>query len=411
MWHSLRPWIDWVMNDMLPPNRPRIGESSVHLRFEMAGVTLLGPPIPWNADAVIVELPLRLPARVRQRADFLLRIPGSPPILAEHLRRDETGERLHRLIFRLPTPSASVGAEIFWKQKLLASLRIPIQSEAEYLGDLRLMHPNVSIKLKGQYVPAQSFVAAQCQGLVAAAVIRSSTCLAPLADRPLTVHFQNDSSNRGESVTIPLTSTQLAAKETLILAAPTRRPRTAGTYSISWQVGSRGLLTQRVTGVTLRRFLESIRLAGTRFLVPDPSGTMRAVRQAPMLGELSGIGPCFVMASRLPGAAGLLECRVTALATDAQHGSEFFQEEVLIRDGITIFAPGIVPTERLQSVSGFELRHRKTVVGALSFHPVPVARFNAEGAFQPPVEYGWSPSLEDELSERLNKLMGGNRET
>jgi|GEM_PF-1265702 len=411
MWHSLRPWIDWVMNDILPPNRPRMAESAVHLRFEIAGVTLLGPPIPWNADAVIVELPLRLPDRIRQRSDFSLRIPGSPPISADHLRRDETGERLHRLLFRLPTPPASVAAEVFWRQKLLATLRIPIQSEEEYLGDLRLLHPSVSIKLKGQYVPAQSFVSSQCQGLVAAAVIRSSTCLAPLADQPLTVRFENDASKRGESVTISLTSTQLAAKETLILAAPTRRPRTAGHYSIRWEVGSRGLLTQRITAVTPRRFLESIRLAGTRFIVPDSSGIPRAIRQAPILAEVAGIGPCFVISSRLPGAAGLLDCQITAMATDSINGNELFQEEILIRDGITIFAPGIIPSERLKTVTGFELRHRKTVLGAVSFYPVPVARFNAEGGFQPPMDYCWSPSAEEELSERLNKLMGGNPES
>lgn len=38
---------------------------------------------------------------------------------------------------------------------------------------------------------------------------------------------------------------------------------------------------------------------------------------------------------------------------------------------------------------------------------VPCARFNSEGAFsEVPIDFSWSPAYEEELYERLNRLMG-----
>jgi hypothetical protein len=53
---SIRHWLDWVMTNLLHPARPRPADQAVHTRYEKAGLTLAGPPVPWNADAVVVEL-------------------------------------------------------------------------------------------------------------------------------------------------------------------------------------------------------------------------------------------------------------------------------------------------------------------------------------------------------------------
>jgi hypothetical protein len=46
------------------------------------------------------------------------------------------------------------------------------------------------------------------------------------------------------------------------------------------------------------------------------------------------------------------------------------------------------------------------VLGVLPLSPVPTATFTAEGGYKPPPEFTWSASAEDELSERLARLMG-----
>ena len=80
---SMRHWIrrcrDWAMSDLLHLGRPRPTEQAVHTRYEKAGLTLYGPPVPWNADAVVVEVLARLPPTARQRADFIAAAPRPRP--------------------------------------------------------------------------------------------------------------------------------------------------------------------------------------------------------------------------------------------------------------------------------------------------------------------------------------------
>ena len=61
------------------------------------------------------------------------------------------------------------------------------------------------------------------------------------------------------------------------------------------------LYAHRLTAVSGRRFVQSLRLMDARFVVADKGGTVRVVRQAPAAGEADRIGPCFVLASLEPG--------------------------------------------------------------------------------------------------------------
>jgi hypothetical protein len=69
----------------------------------------------------------------------------------------------------------------------------------------------------------------------------------------------------------------------------------------------------------------------------------------------------------------------------------------------------MVDVSDLAGLTGFELRHRGRALGVLSVSPVPSATFNAEGSFKPPPDFAWSNTAEDELAERLGKLMGGGQ--
>src|SRR4051812_42293294 len=113
------PWIrrlsDWLMPKTLAAEMARHTAAGPQYSYEKAGLTLRDQPIPWNAEAVIVEAVLRLPPSARRKADFILRLPGRDPVPAENLRQIENEERW-RVTFRLPTPPASTTAELLWRE-------------------------------------------------------------------------------------------------------------------------------------------------------------------------------------------------------------------------------------------------------------------------------------------------------
>lgn len=405
MRHSIRRWLGWAMADALPLSRPRASGQPVHVRYEKAGLTLPGPPVPWNADAVVVELALRLPPAARARADFVLRLPGRPPAPAESIRPDDADDRVFRVFFRIPVPASSGTAEVLWKHRLLAPVPLPVQTADQFLSELRIASPTVSVRLGGRSVAATTFVGAQCRGLTAAAVLKSATGLAPLADLGVGVVFRSERTRAEYAVPVPLTASQLAAKEALVVAAPPKLPRRAGEYTVTWRAGERPLFAQRVTAVTAARFAQSLRVSDARFVLSDEPGVVRTVRQPPAAGGTAKIGPCFAVASREAGAAGLVDLEVVAQVSGSGKPLDPMRQPALVTDGPTPFAPGLLDPADTLNLSGFELRHKGRVIGVLSFRLVPSAGFTAEGGFKPPPDFAWTPAAEDELSERLSKLM------
>ena len=404
MWPWIRRWLDWVATDVLPLSRTRPLSQAVVVRYEKAGLTLYDLPVPWNADAVVVEVLARVPPAARRKADFVLRLPGRDPVPAESLRA-EPDDR-HRLLFRFPVPPASTAGELLWKHHLRARVEVPVLSADEFLAHLRLALPTVAVRLGGQAVAAGTFVAAQCRGLVASCVLRSPTPLAPVADLGLKAVFRSDRGTEHE-VPVPLSSSQLAAREAVVSAAPPKVPRRAGAWAVSWRVGGREVSAQRVQGIPARRFEASLRVSDTRFVAADKGGAVRVTRQPPPLAEVARLGPCFLVASSEPGMAGV--CRLQVHATVAGDGKPppLADQDVLVTDGPTVFAPGLVDAAELAGVTGFELRHKGRLLGVASLSPVPAAALTGEGGFKPPPEFVWTAAADDELGDRLSRLMGG----
>src|SRR5712691_827265 len=110
MWPWIKRWRDWVMNDLLPTYRIGAQPRALHFSFEKAGLVLHDQPIPWNAEAVLVEATLRLPSPgMRRKQDFLLALPGQEPRPADNLRKVETtapDEHRHSVSFRIVPPAA-----------------------------------------------------------------------------------------------------------------------------------------------------------------------------------------------------------------------------------------------------------------------------------------------------------------
>jgi hypothetical protein len=404
MWLWIKRWLDWAMNDLALLARTRPHGQAIHTRYEKAGLALYDLPVPWNADAVVVEVHLRLPPSARRKTDFTLRFPGRDPLPPEVLRQEEADR--HRLLFRLPTPSASVAGELLWKHRLLSRVAVPVLTADEFLAGLQLLLPTVSARLGAQAVAARTFVASQCKGLIASAVLKSPTPLAPVADLGLRVAFRNERTNTEYEVPVALSSSQLAAREAVITAVPPRQPRRVGAWTVAWRVGNRELARQQVQGIPAKRFEQSLRVSDTRFVVADKAGVVKATRQVPA-GDLTRLGPCFLVASSEPGMAGACVLQIHAQVPGESRPPLLLEQEVIVTDGPAVFAPGMLEVADLARVTGFELRHKGRVLGAISLSPVPTAALNAEGGFKPPPDFAWSTAADDELSERLGRLMGG----
>jgi hypothetical protein len=223
----------------------------------------------------------------------------------------------------------------------------------------------------------------------------------------LRVCFRNERTNTEYEVPAVLSSSQLAAREAVVTAVPPRQPRRVGAWTVSWRVGNRELARQQVQGIPAKRFEQSLRVSDTRFAVADKAGVVKATRQLPA-GEVTRIGPCFLVASSESGMAGACVLQVHAQVPGESRPPLLLEQEVIVTDGPALFAPGMLEVADLARVTGFELRHKGRVLGSVSLSPVPTAALNSEGGFKPPPDFAWSSAAEDELSERLGRLMGGN---
>src|SRR5262249_7534003 len=102
-------------------------------------------------------------------------------VAAEGLR-DEGTEDVYRLFFRLAPPARSTAVDLLWRNRVLGQLTLPVLSCEEFLRHLRLQMPTMYVRIGDQSVACQTFVAMQCRGLLASALLTSPTSLVPLLD-------------------------------------------------------------------------------------------------------------------------------------------------------------------------------------------------------------------------------------
>jgi hypothetical protein len=380
----------------------------LHYSYEKAGLVLHDQPIPWSAEAVLVEAQLKMSnAAGRRKADFLLRLPGRELIVAEHLRRLDSDDR-YRVGFRLPPPGVTVSAEILYREHVMGQLTLPYLSRDDFIHNLRLQMPTLYVRLGAESVACQTFVSSQCRGLLASAVLSSPTSLVPLLDLDLQVEFRAE--RGGSAIRVPtcLCSTQLAGRMALVTVAPRRYPRRLGARAATWLLGDQPLSSQRIRGISQSHFQRSLRISDTRFVVQaKEGGPVRLVRQVPPLESPARAGPCFLVSSGEPGMAGFCRLRVAAQVSGGVPSPLLLEQDVLITDGPTMVAPGTLDAADLAQVTGFEISVRNRSLGVLSLCPAPTAAFTSEGGFKPPHEFTWSAAAEEEMTERLNRLLEG----
>jgi hypothetical protein len=392
------------MRDVWPLNRAGLQPRALHFSYEKAGLTIHDQPIPWNAEAVLVEAALRLPpSGTRRKSEFLLRLPGNMPILPENMRRED-GEDIYRLQFRFAPPPVSTGAELMYKERVLGQLTLPRLSQEEFLRNIQLHQATLSVRIGQHSIACQTYVASQCRGLIASALFSSPTSLVPLLDLDPHLELRSEKGSKAVRVAAALASSQLTGRQALVTLVPARFPRHIGAWQATWMIGGRAILNQQFRAISQSTFRRSLRVSETRFVVERGDRSVGLSRHLPPTEGLKAVGPCFLISSREPGVAALCPLQVSTQVNGAIRAPLLCRQEILITDGPTVFAPGFVDAADLPQVSAFELRCKTGTLGILSLSPIPAASFNGEGAFRPAPEFQWSVAADDELSERLGRL-------
>ena len=240
MWHWIKHWRDWAMRDLWPIYRMAARPQSFHFSYEKGGLLIADQPIPWNAEVVLVEALVRLrPVHPRRKNDFTLRLPNGQTVSAESLRQQTTEDRA-RVSFRFAPPAETATAELLWHDATsLGRITLPVLSCDEFLQNLRMQLPTLSVRIGEQNVACQTFVSTQCRGIMASAVLNSPTSLVPLLDLGLHVEFRSERGGAVHTVPARLCSSQLADRQALVTVMPRGFPRRIGTWVATWTVADR----------------------------------------------------------------------------------------------------------------------------------------------------------------------------
>ncbi len=393
------------MSDLLPQYRIASGSRALHHSYEKAGLVVHDQPIPWNADAVLVESDLRLPhAEMRRPADYTLLIPGREPVVADGVHRLDGEDDRYAVGFRIAPPAQRTTATLRWREHELGRLDLLVLSREQFLTELRLQLPTLQVRIGEEIVACKTFVPGQCGGLLASALLTSPTSLAPLADLDLAVVFKDEREGTSQRVAVRLNHSQLASRGTLLCVWPRKHPRRLGVWSATWTLAERELARQEVRGISLRQFHKSLRVSATRYVLVNPDGAVTVVRSLPTEGDRRRVGPCFLVCSREAGMAGLCSLRVATQVTGSGPPTAW-EQEVLITDGPVVVAPGTIEPAALEKAQTFDLVLQGKVMSTLPLRPAPSAKFTTEGGFEPAAEFAWNSATDDELDQRLGRLL------
>ena len=403
MQHWLRPWRAWMGRSSATPRRRQPTILSLALGWEKLGVVVYHEPIPWNADAVLVQLMLQFPDDLpRRKADFALVRPEQPPQKPTALVPVRGG---HELLFRFPVPTCSEVAEVVWQDEPLVHAGLTLLTLEQFLDRLQIRQVSVAANLGEVTAACSACVGRQVRGLLAAGVITSPTRLAPLADLDLAVELRETRGGALQRVALKLSGAQLGQKDALLQTAWPKQRRRLGHYSVQWTAGGQVLAHRELRLFSQRQVSNLITVTASYYVFKPLSGGTELLRQPPLDG-VGWLGPCFLLRSRVPGLAAELPLAIRARFRDGRPAEVIGSETFLLTDGPCPVLGELVRTQDLGGIHAFELVMEDRLLALLSTTPAPAARFTGEGAFEPPdVEYPWSPAADAELADRLGKLL------
>jgi hypothetical protein len=169
-------------------------------------------------------------------------------------------------------------------------------------------------------------------------------------------------------------------------------------------VGKRCLHTQIVRTVSRKKFLASLRISATRFVAETAHGKLQTHRTLPPLDGVAAVYPVFYVSSGEAGCAGVVPFTLRALVNDVVT-TMAIEEDAIVTDGPTPLMLGKLAASELANVKHFTLASGATILGNLPLIAAPKADFTSEGGFVPLDEYLWSSAAEEQLQDRLGKLL------
>jgi len=394
---------------MLPPTTTNAG---LHVRYEKDGLILDSLPIPGNADAAIIEAMVRMPAGApRQKQDFTLQWADCDAREQAELVVDSNVRKAARVLFRFPTPQTTVRALIFWRDQPLGEIEVPVVAQSVIVEGVTIDLPTIHAWLGGRAVVCRTMVSGQAKNVFASALLRSRHALAATSDSDLRVQVVRENGAEIGAAPVTLTSEEMRTRQTLITVQMPKL-RGVGAYGVSWQFASRTLSTQRIRIVSKRTFLRSLRVSAARFQITMTNGALHTVRELPgrdgklVFDGIQSIRPVFYVSSGEVGMAGLAPFTLRALVDDVVT-TLAIEQDVLVTDGLRPIAFDEFPVNQLLHVKHFTLATGDAILGNLALVPAPTADFTAEGGFAPLDDFLWSPAAEEQLNDRLGKLLDG----
>jgi hypothetical protein len=402
MWHQLQRWRGWAANAFFPQGKLQV--HGIDFAYQKAGLSVRNEPLAWNAEAVQVEATLRLPPLEGwSRGDFSVQVPGAPPAPAETL--EPAGDCLYRARFRLLPPAGPTEAELAWRTYPVGRLALPFLSQEEFLRGLRVEAATVVAQLGKYTVPCEAVVADQCRGLRATGLLTSPTALLPLLDLDLSVTFTNHGTHGSQAVPLSLAVPQLTGRQALLSAGVPGWPGPPGPWSVRWTAAGRWLAGSAASALSSQAFRQSLYLIDGRYVSEKADGRRAYSPYLPPREGVRRVGPCFRLASREPGVAGLCTLELRTRFKAPGRMDEVMRQEVLVSDAPSLFVPPLRSAEEFEQVAGFDLYARGELLGSVPGCRRPVMHFTGEGGFREPADFDWAPVADQELAERLRRLM------
>jgi hypothetical protein len=383
--------------------RPRV--RSVHFSYEKAGLRVADEPIPWNAETVVVEAVVRLPHGLAwQKGDFQLEFPGRPPLMALAVHPAEQ-EREFRFVFRLPPLRRPLAGVLTFRHHQLASVALPFLSADTFLNSLSVEAPALVANLGKHTVACRAFMEDQCEGLSACGVLTSPTALLPILDYETIIEFASLRGGLTQRVQLCLTSAQLVSTHAVFSAMPPQWPLLSGPCAVRWIVKHRELAQASVQALTPVSFQRSLYLVESHYQYEDSYGVTITSHHLPVHPERHRIRISFLVASREPGVAALCPLEVRMQLRDGSRRTLLLENEMLVTDGPTTCVTAPIAGEDFQQTRSFELLSQGRLLGVLSACHTPAATFTSEGGFHLSPDCEGVRFSEEELVDRLKKLM------
>jgi hypothetical protein len=376
----------------------------VQYRYEKAGLMVAQEPVPWNAEVVWFEASLQLPpSESTCRGDFELRRYGFPPVIACTL--DRNPDHTWRIAFRLPPLHQTTPVVLCRRGQVLARAVLPFLAAEEFLRSLRLESPTFLALLGNHSVPCQAFVRSQCRGLLASGILSSPTSLLPLADLTMALELTDLCWPRSQQLAISLNRDQLTTHRALVSVPLGECLEGVGTWTVQWTVAGRKLAALPVRMVSRSAFEGSLFLIDSRFVFEDHAGAREFSSYLPGWDGVTQLGPCFRLASRIPGMAGLGTFQVRTQPQFLVPSPSVHEHEILVTDGPSPFIPFVWAADDFRQLAAVELCHQGQCLGRLAVFSTPVAKLTGEGGFEQVPEFDWTPLTEQEMNGRLSRLM------